>query len=127
MGYMAIRPILKTCISIYLTILSGISGKIIMDEQVRPGYPKENGLTKTADYLPTPISIRQDIEFAFSNWISYAYLGSRPNHKPFNPRRRAMKLSKVAKIWIDYHKTHSKKKYGKSLPGHHRTVYPGIR
>jgi hypothetical protein len=47
MGYMAIRPILKTCISIYLTILSGISGKIIMDEQVRPGYPKENGLTKT--------------------------------------------------------------------------------
>jgi hypothetical protein len=36
---MAIRPILKTCISIYLTILSGISGKIIMDEQVRPGYP----------------------------------------------------------------------------------------
>jgi hypothetical protein len=24
----------------------------IMDEQVRPIYPKKNGLTKTADYLP---------------------------------------------------------------------------
>ena len=23
-----------------------------------------------------------------------------------------MKLSKTAKIWIDYHRTHSKKKYG---------------
>jgi hypothetical protein len=28
-----------------------------------------------------------------------------------------MKLSKAAKIWIDYHKTHSKKKYGAILPG----------
>jgi hypothetical protein len=32
--------------------LSGISGKIIMAEQVRPGYPKENGLTKPCVYLP---------------------------------------------------------------------------
>jgi hypothetical protein len=103
MGYMAIRPILKTCISIYLTILSGISGKIIMDEQVRPGYPKENGLTKTADYLPTPLSIRQDIEFAFSNWISYAYLGSQQiltylnrlteGNKPYTKRIRYSQLS----------------------------------
>jgi hypothetical protein len=38
-----------------------------------------------------------------------------------------MKLSKAAKIWIDYHKTHSKKKYGAILPGHHRTVYQRIR
>jgi hypothetical protein len=37
-----------------------------------------------------------------------------------------MKLSKAAKIWIDYHKTHSKKKYDASLPGRHRTVCPGI-
>ena len=28
-----------------------------------------------------------------------------------------MKLSKAAKIWIDYHKTHSKKKYGAILQG----------
>jgi hypothetical protein len=46
--------------------------------KVRSGYPKENGLTKTADYLPSSISIRQDLEFAFSNWISYAYLGYYP-------------------------------------------------
>ena len=26
-----------------------------------------------------------------------------------------MKLSKAAKIWIDYHKTHSKKKFGATL------------
>ena len=51
-GYMAIRLILKMCVSFYLTILSGISGKIIMAEQVRPGYPKENGLTKLPDSLP---------------------------------------------------------------------------
>jgi len=34
-----------------------------------------------------------------------------------------MKLSKAAKIWIDYHETHSKKKHGASLPGNHRKVY----
>jgi hypothetical protein len=73
------------------------------------------------------LSIREHAEFAFSNWISYAYLGYYPYREPFNPRRKAMKLSKAAKIWIDYHKTHSKKKYGTILPGHHRTVYPGIR
>jgi hypothetical protein len=60
----------KTCVFVYLKILSGISGKIIMAEQVRPGYPKENGLTKTADYLPSNLSIRDHAEFAFSNWIS---------------------------------------------------------
>jgi len=38
-----------------------------------------------------------------------------------------MKLSKAAYIWIDYHTIHSKKKYGASLPGNHRAVYPGIR
>ncbi len=38
-----------------------------------------------------------------------------------------MKLSKAAKIWIDYHKTHSKKKYGAILPCHHRAVYQRIR
>jgi len=38
-----------------------------------------------------------------------------------------MKLSKAAKIWIDYHKTHSKKKYGAILPGNHRAVYQRIR
>ena len=38
-----------------------------------------------------------------------------------------MKLSKAAKIWIDYHKTHSKKKYDAILPGHHRAVYQRIR
>jgi len=37
-----------------------------------------------------------------------------------------MKLSKAAKIWIDYHKTHSKKKYGPILPGHHRAVYQRV-
>jgi len=52
MGYMAIRPILKTCISIYLTILSGISGKIIMDEQVRPGYPTKADPTGSWYTLP---------------------------------------------------------------------------
>ena len=51
-GYMAILQILKTCVFVYLPILSEISVKIIMAEQVRPGYPKENRLTKTADYLP---------------------------------------------------------------------------
>ena len=74
--------------------------------------------------LPASITIKDDVEFAFSNWISYAYLGYHPYREPFNPRRSAMKLSKAAKIWIDYHKTHSKKKYGAILPGHHRTVYP---
>ncbi len=38
-----------------------------------------------------------------------------------------MKLSKAAKIWIDYHKTHSKKKYGAILPDNHRAVYQRIR
>jgi len=37
-----------------------------------------------------------------------------------------MELSKVAKIWIDYHKTHSQKKYGQILSGNHRTVYQRI-
>ncbi|MGB9442793.1 MAG: hypothetical protein WCB15_32950 [Desulfobacterales bacterium] len=27
-----------------------------------------------------------------------------------------MKLSKAATIWIDYHKTHSKKTFGRSFP-----------
>ena len=30
-----------------------------------------------------------------------------------------MNLSTAAKIWIDCHETHSKKKYGAILPGHH--------
>jgi hypothetical protein len=30
-------------------------------------------------------------------------------HKTFSPRQSVMKLSKTAKIWIDYHKTYSKK------------------
>jgi hypothetical protein len=34
-----------------------------------------------------------------------------------------MKLSKAAKIWIDYHDSHSKKKSGTILSGHYRTVY----
>jgi hypothetical protein len=38
-----------------------------------------SSLPKTTDSLPSPISIRQDIEFAFSNWISYTYLGSYPH------------------------------------------------
>lgn len=37
-----------------------------------------------------------------------------------------MKFSKAAQISIDYHKTHSKKKYSAIIPGHHRAVYPGI-
>jgi hypothetical protein len=37
-----------------------------------------------------------------------------------------MKRSKAAKIWIDYHKTHSRKKHGAFLPGHHRTIHPGV-
>ncbi len=38
-----------------------------------------------------------------------------------------MELSKAAKIWIDYHKTNSKKKHDAVLPSNHRTVYPGVR
>jgi hypothetical protein len=38
-----------------------------------------------------------------------------------------MKFSKAAKIWIDYHETHSKKKHGAILPGHHRALYQRIR
>ena len=36
-----------------------------------------------------------------------------------------MKVSKAANIWIDYHKTHSKKN-GSILPGNHRAVYQRI-
>jgi hypothetical protein len=73
---------------------------------------EKNGQKRVAKILvllPAPISIRQDIEFAFSKWISYAYLGCYPYHEPFYPRRSAMKLSKADKTCIDYHKTHSKK------------------
>jgi len=38
-----------------------------------------------------------------------------------------MKVSKAATIWIDYHRAHSKKKYGQVLPADHRSVLPGIR
>jgi hypothetical protein len=31
------------------------------------------------------------------------------------PREVAMKVSKAATIWIDYHKAHSKKKHGSIL------------
>ena len=34
-----------------------------------------------------------------------------------------MKRSKAAKIWIDDHETHSKKKYGAIQPDHHRAVH----
>jgi len=30
-----------------------------------------------------------------------------------------MKVSKAAAIWIDYHRAHSKKKYGPVLPADH--------
>jgi 3-deoxy-D-arabino-heptulosonate 7-phosphate (DAHP) synthase len=33
------------------------------------------------------------------------------NVKPKTKRRYIMKVSQVAKIWIDYHHTNSKKKY----------------
>jgi hypothetical protein len=67
---MAIRPILKTCVFVYLTILSGISGKIIMAEQVRPGYPQKTDPTASFGFLPGPITIEADEEFSFSKWIS---------------------------------------------------------
>lgn len=37
-----------------------------------------------------------------------------------------MKVTKAAKIWIDYHKAHSKKKYRAIVSGHQRTVLPGV-
>ena len=77
--------------------------------QVRSGCRTKNVMTIFPDSLPPNLSIRDHIEFAFSKWISYAYLGCYPYREPFNSRRSAMKLSKVVKIWIDYHKTHSKK------------------
>jgi len=52
MGYMAIRPTLKTCVSVYLTFLSGISEKIFMADQVRPGYPKKTDHTVPCAFLP---------------------------------------------------------------------------
>jgi hypothetical protein len=39
------------------------------------GYLKKTNHCGTWHYLPDPISIEEDPEFAFSNWISYAYLG----------------------------------------------------
>jgi hypothetical protein len=33
-------------------------------------YRKKKRREKTADTLPAPISIKEDFEFAFSNWIS---------------------------------------------------------
>ena len=83
---------------------------IFMAKKVCSGYPIKMDPPVVCGYLPSNLSIRDHAEFAFSNWISYDYLGYYPYREPFNPRRKAMKLSKAAKIWIDYHKTHSKKK-----------------
>jgi hypothetical protein len=49
---MAIRPILNTCVFVYLAILSGISGKIFIAEQVRSGYPKKTDPTASCGFLP---------------------------------------------------------------------------
>ena len=38
-----------------------------------------------------------------------------------------MNASIAAKVWIEYHTTHSKKKYRPIVSGHHRAVLPGIR
>ena len=38
-----------------------------------------------------------------------------------------MKVSKAATIWIDYHRAHSKKKYGSILQADNRSVLSGIR
>jgi hypothetical protein len=50
-------------IRLYLTILSGISGKIIMDEQVRPGYPTKADPTGSWYSLPYVASTRNPLNF----------------------------------------------------------------
>ena len=47
-----------------------ISGKNLYARQVRYGYPTKTDLADSWVTLPASIGIRQDIEFAFSNWIS---------------------------------------------------------
>ena len=38
-----------------------------------------------------------------------------------------MQVNKAAKIWINYHTAHSKKKYSAFVPDPHRTVLSGVR
>ena len=47
--------------------------------------------------------------------ISYIYPGRFTNVKPKTKRRYTMKVFQAAKIWMEYHKANSKKKYHSSL------------
>jgi hypothetical protein len=38
-----------------------------------------------------------------------------------------MKIKQAAKLWLDYHKSNSQKKYGHGLPGSPYEILSGIR
>jgi hypothetical protein len=73
MSYYGKENVHSTRSCLITTAASGAIGKIFMATQVCSGYPKKTGLTVPCA-LPANLNIRDHNEFAFSNWISDAYV-----------------------------------------------------
>jgi len=89
-------------------------------------YPIKTIRSAACGFLP----YAQTTKFPKSLQIPFGYRifypGGVMNVKPKHRRRHIMKVSKAAKIWIDYHNAHSKKKYRQVLPIRHWSILSGF-
>ena len=76
-----------------------------MAEQVRPGYPKKNGLTKTADYLPISAALSllryvMDIEI-YCDWHSLMNTATKASFRCQMPQVSPLRCSRKIRMLLD--------------------------
>jgi len=92
----------------------GSEEKIIIASKVQYGYHTKTDLTIPYGFWPASISIRQDIEFAFSKGISSAYLEgcfSYPDafQCEINYKKAYISYTKLEGLWDGFWKAEDRK------------------